>query len=134
MPETSELERGEFIQGWIALMQNQGLLVNADTTIMYTLLFGYLLVAHFAGKSLARPQALILTILYIVSFLTTLGNMALNLTANMRMQSAMLDACPECEMNPFVSLQGLTLITVVNSTMLIASLYFMWSVRRHKTE
>ena len=134
MPEISELERGEYIQGWIALMQNQGFLVNADTTILYTLLFGYLLVAHFAGKSLSRPQALILTILYIVAFVTTLGNMALNVTANMGMQSAMLDACPECEINPFISIQGLTLITLVNSAMLIASLYFMWSIRNSKIE
>ena len=134
MPEITELERGEYIQGWLALMQNQGLLINADTTVLYTLLFGYLLVAYFVGKSLTRAQSMILTALYTVAFLITLGGITLNGVANLGMYAEMMSICPECEQNPMISIPVIILIVVVNLAMLTASLYFIWSVRHPKTE
>ncbi|MEH6584827.1 MAG: hypothetical protein V7754_23100 [Halioglobus sp.] len=133
MPEISELERGEYIQGWIALMQNQGSLVNGDTTVLFTLLFGYLLAAHFVGRNLSKPESLIFTSLYIVTFLITLGNLASNVVASIRMQGELISVCPECEVSPLISMQALVLIALVDLAMLIASLYFMWSIRNRKT-
>ena len=134
MPEVTELDRGEYIQGWLALLQNQGELINADTAILYTLLFGYLLVAYFVGRSLTRAQSMILTALYTIAYLITLGNITLNGLANLSMYGEMMKICPECEPNPMISSQVVGLVVVVNLAMLTASLYFMWSVRSTETE
>ena len=115
-------------------MQGQGALVNADATVLFTLLFGYLVVAYFVGKDLSRTQSIIFTALYIVAFAVSLGNIASNAMANVALTYPLLDACPECEIPPLVSPEGTVLVCLVNLAMLTASLYFMWSVRHPKAE
>jgi len=130
----TELERGELIREWFTLMQGQGALVNGDTTVLFTLLFGYLVVAYFVGKDLSRTQSIIFTVLYMVAFVTSLFNMASNAMASVAFTYPLLDVCPECELPPLVSPEGTVLICLVNLAMLTASLYFMWSVRHPKAE
>ena len=130
MPEMTELERGEIIREWITLLQTQGILVNGETTTMMTLLFGYLLLAYFVGKSLSNTQSMIVTGLYIVAFVITLGNIVTGVLASAAMAAPFKDLCPECTLNPMSSPAGAVLVLLINLAMLIASLYFMWSVRK----
>jgi hypothetical protein len=134
LPEMTELQRGEIIRGWIELMQNQGVLVNADSTMMFTLLFGYLLVAYFVGKNLSRSQTLILTVLYIIAFVVTLGNIVGSAYATVTMKVALIQVCPECTVSPLISVEAIFMVATVNAAMLGASLYFMWNVRHPKIE
>jgi hypothetical protein len=130
----TELERGQVIREWIALLQTQGQSINLDTTTMFAILSGCLLVAYFVGKELPTKQVLILSSLYIVGIFATLANLLGNALSAVAINGALLRVCPECETSPLTSVEGVALVMVVNVAMVSASLYFMWSIRNPKTE
>ena len=100
---------------------------------MFTLLFGYLLVAYFAGKNLSRSQTLILTVLCVIAFVVTVGNMVSNAYATIAMKVALIQVCPDCVLSPMISVEDILIVVTVNAAMLGSSLYFMWNVRHPKT-
>jgi hypothetical protein len=120
-------------QGLIGLIQTQADLIANDATMMSTLLFGYLVVAYFVGRSLTKPQSLIFNTLYVAAFLATCFSATNSALVAVGLQNRYVEVSGLAEtptLTPMFVLLGVTL----NLCMLLASLYFMWSVRHPKTE
>ncbi|MCX2982857.1 hypothetical protein EYC98_18495 [Halieaceae bacterium IMCC14734] len=120
-------------QGLIGLMQTQAGLVANDLALWTGVLFGYLLVAYFVGSQLTKVQAAILNALYLAvsgasvfSLLT--GGLTIVGFAN---QYAMVSGNEKiATVSPEYTFFGIAL----NIACIVASLYFMWSVRHPKAE
>jgi len=120
-------------QGLIGLMQAQADLINNDLMMLTSAVFGYLVVAYFVGAQLTKVQAGILNSLYVAvtsaaSFSVLVGGFTVvafsnhysTITGNTQTATAS---------NEFV-LMGVTF----NACIVLASLYFMWTVRHPKSE
>jgi hypothetical protein len=123
------------IQGVVSLLQVQiGSLSDAIDQFMYAL-FAFLVAAYFVGASLNRRQMWVFTGLYTmwqIWLLTALvarsvlfGEIVYSLEKLVDSSSPFLTRMPGA-----LSSVSLFLLT----TALIASIYFMWSVRHPKTE
>ena len=110
----------------------QGMAERAFDVIQQSgnLLFGYLIVAYFVGAQLTRVQLAILNVLYLIwqlrlfFTLSIVGGNANILLGEMRINS------PELVPDGPSLLSGLALL----SCLILASLYFMWSIRHPKTK
>ena len=120
-------------QGLIGLIQSQAELISNDATMMSTLLFGYLVVAYFVGGHLTKPQSIIFSSLYVAGFLASTFSVTNSALVAVGLQARFVEVSGATEtptLTPMFVLLGVTL----NMSMLLASLYFMWSVRHPKTE
>jgi hypothetical protein len=120
-------------QGLIGLMQTQAGLVANDLALWTGVLFGYLLVAYFVGSQLTRVQAAILNALYLaVSGASVFSLLTGGLTiAGFADQYAMVSGNEKiATVSPEYTFFGIAL----NIACIVASLYFMWSVRHPKAE
>ena len=97
---------------------------------LITVLFGYLIVAHFIGAKLSRVQAGIMTALYL--FWLSRLFMVLGLLANNA--NIIFDEMRKISPIFTVSIPSLLMLYFLLSMLTLASLYFMWSVRHPKTE
>jgi hypothetical protein len=94
------------------------------------LLFGYLIVAYFVGVKLTKVQLAILNVLYLIwqlrifLILSIVGGNAGILLGEMR------------EISPELTPTGPSLLPSIAllSCLILASLYFMWSIRHPKKE
>jgi hypothetical protein len=97
-------------------------------TVYITFTFGYLAAAYFAGKHLTRNQALIVSALYVFSALSAM----LNLLSDLDFYGTALSHAPT--LAPQGALNGSEFwsiyMTVLLGAGIVASLYFMWSIRR----
>jgi hypothetical protein len=118
----------------MSLIQTQGELIQNDATQFTTLIFGYLLVAYFIGSHLTKVQVVILNTLYIASVGSTVFQMVTGGLTAMGFLERFYEVSENTRelsaMNPDYLLFGVAL----NIALIIASLYFMWSVRHPKTE
>jgi predicted neutral ceramidase superfamily lipid hydrolase len=118
----------------MSLIQAQGELIQNDATQFTTLIFGYLLVAYFIGSHLTKVQVVILNTLYIASVGSTVFQMVTGGLTAMGFLERFYEVSENTRelsaMNPDYLLFGVAL----NIALIIASLYFMWSVRHPKTE
>jgi hypothetical protein len=106
-----------------------------QATVIFTLIFGYLLVAHFVGQKLSRPQTVLLTICYLaMTIKLSVHTIIQGFLAEQFMNEYLLVIGRE--QGPPPALQAwLTIDTPVwYFVYIIASLYYMWSVRHPKTE
>ena len=120
-------------QGLIGLIQSQADLISNDATMMSTLLFGYLVVAYFVGTHLTKAQSLIFSALYVAVFLANTFSATNSALVAVGLQAHYVEVSGNSEtptLTPMFVLLGVTL----NLSMLLTSLYFMWSVRRPKTD
>lgn len=123
------------IQGAVSLFQVQSTaLGDAVQQFMYAL-FAFLVAAHFVGASLNRRQVWIFTGIYTLWQIYTMSILAARSFLLIRISESLaklLDSpSPMLDKMPWVlGSTGLFLLTIV----LIASIYFMWSVRHAKTE
>lgn len=108
---------------------------NVYVERLMTLMFGYLAVAYFAGSKLTRVQALIFTLLYLV------WTSGLVMSMREASQDVALVAQQMQQLNPQLHAaiwrnnsiaEGGGVIYLLLAC-IIASLYFMWSIRRSKT-
>ena len=97
---------------------------------LITVLFGYLIVAHFIGAKLSRVQAGIMTALYL--FWLSRLFMVLGILANNA--NIIFDEMRKISPIFTVSIPSLLMLYFLLSMLTLASLYFMWSVRHPKTE
>jgi hypothetical protein len=118
-----------FIQQW-QLGQGIGERVYDSIQQFGNLLFGYLMVAYFVGAKLTKVQLAILNVLYLIwqfrlflslRILSGNGNILLG---EMRIISPELTPDYPSILSLYALLTGL----------ILASLYFMWSIRHPKTE
>ncbi len=134
--EIAQLELMEVAraQGLLELVQGQGTLMQTDSTGFTTLLFGYLLVAYFIGAQLTRVQVSIFNMLYIFSIGSVMYQLLVNAFSAMafleRFYEISENTRGQTSLNPTYLAFGVILGCLVVS----ASLYFMWTVRRPKTE
>jgi hypothetical protein len=128
--EFMEIER---MQGLLGLIQSQVELISNDATMMSTLLFGYLVVAYFVGGKLTRIQSFIFSALYLAGMLGNLFSASSSAIVAIGFQAKFIEvsgASGAASLSPMFVLLGV----VMNLGMLLASLYFMWSVRHPKAE
>jgi hypothetical protein len=109
-------------------------LVQADIANWLALLFGYLLVAYFIGANLTRMQVIILNALYIAS----VGFLTFTIVSTSSVVSRLLDLLRGLTVRDTevmsMSLTAQWFAMALNLTMILASLYFMWSIRHPKAE
>lgn len=120
-------------QGLIGLMQTQAGIVSSDLAVWTGVLFGYLLVAYFVGNQLTKVQTVILNALY----LTVSGATVFALFTGGMTIVAFADRYAEVSGNEriaTVSPEFTIFGTTLNILCILASLYFMWSVRHSKAE
>ena len=113
-------------------------LVSDNVTQYMTVLFGYIAAAYFVGGELRRPQLWVFTGLYILWQVWTVAVLAVRMSGVRVLNDKMgelLAGAPREEAVPQGNYQwiGGTLVLVLLLA-LIASLYFMWSVRQPRSE
>jgi len=103
-------------------------------TIYLSVLFAYLVTAYFIGEKLSRPQAILLSGLYV--FVNLSQAWGLSLTLNhvgelLNRKAEEISPLTEWEQG-YVTYGSLWPITMVVGV--LASLYFMWNVRHSRAE
>ena len=121
----TEAEFVEAITSYMAVAYSQ-------TTQVIGLLFAYVIVAYLVGSKLSRSQVLVLTVLYVPIFVSALsGTMGAQMRAGVYAQR-LKEARPD---DLILLGYGNQFIAAVFAMLcLLASLWFMWSVRRPKKE
>jgi hypothetical protein len=100
--------------------------IQAEEGTFFTVLFGYLLAAHFLGDKLSVKQLLIFNGMYLATILGLVFNMWGGWN-DMYKWFAMARDAPTATVQPHIV--GAMLIYV---SLVLASLYFMWTVRHSK--
>lgn len=114
-------------QGYISTLQT-------EASILLSMIFGYLLVAHFIGESLSRTQVMIFNSLYLFTVSSSL------FVYNGHYQSIIFGVhrlialrARDAEDIPLAGTpDGAQIVIIAYTAMIIASLYFMWTVRHPK--
>ncbi len=111
--------------------------MNVDTTIYFTLVSAYLVVAFLVGSTLTRIQLFIVSTLYILWSLGTVNALHIGGRAAQRLQEGLI----EMESRYFIyddaaasTAFWVFSFNLIQLTGILASLYFMWSVRHPKRE
>lgn len=107
--------------------------MDSSATMYFTLVSAYLIVSFVAGAKLTRPQLTIVTTLYVLWVLGTVNTMYSMLSGALSLETALEQVNSTFDFGGGVG----TSLTVhgflaVQIGGLIASLYFMWSVRHPK--
>jgi drug/metabolite transporter superfamily protein YnfA len=107
----------------------------ANLAVLITLMSGYLVVAYLVGKRLTRTQILVTNALYLMSAFTIIaGGFQASLDLQiarkeMALQIPQLDLFSYAEQSIHV---WPSIIAIVNSCLVVASLIFMWQVRNSR--
>ncbi|MEH6584871.1 MAG: hypothetical protein V7754_23345 [Halioglobus sp.] len=114
-------------------------MTDGNIEIFGVYLFGYLLVAYFIGATLSRPQVIVLNVIYVLftgyQLLRVFGGILLSdlhegdLLELLEQRHGV--AYPSLDI---VNFEWAATITILHVFAVIASLYFMWSVRHPKAE
>ena len=118
------LELESITQGYISL-------VETEATILLSLISGYLLVAHFIGDSLTRAQLLIFNVLYLFTTLSSLAVYYGHYQSIVHSVERLLaeNAVSAGDIPVTGTPESAALLVLAYLSMIIASLYFMWTVR-----
>jgi hypothetical protein len=108
---------------------------TAILAVLITLMSGYLVVAYLVGKRLTRTQILVTNALYLTSAFTII---LASFSASLDIQIAkneMAFQIPQLNLLNYTSKYIYlwpSIIAIVNSCLVVASLIFMWQVRHPK--
>ena len=131
------LYKAEAVRQQIEILQNLAASLEVKFNGFTTLLFGFVLVAYFAGKNLTRNQVIILSVLYLATisqYILTYLMAGLGIVAAAA-QLAELDHASGNKLEDIIVTPARYYFgTLVQICCVLASLYFMWSVRHPKTE
>ncbi len=120
MLEMTQYELQDLFVSWVAQTQQM--------SITYlSIVSGYLLVAHFLGSQLSRPQVIIVNAIYIVYAIAQIGGFYSQMVTLADLGEASLQIGGYAD----IAAWGI-LWCSIQLTMLIGSLYFMWTVRHPK--
>jgi len=105
--------------------------LQTEETTFLTILFGYLLTSHFLGAKVSIIQLTVFNTIYIVLMSGLSFNMWIHWGATVSWfrgsgNSSPLEAITNGNVHMIVA-------SLMHVSLLIASLYFMWSVRHSKT-
>ena len=107
----------------------------ANLAVLITLMSGYLVVAYLVGKRLTRTQILVANALYLMSAFTIIGS-SFSATLDMliaRKEMALL--IPQLGLLNYAEVNIYfwpSIVVIINSCLIVASLIFMWQVRHPK--
>jgi hypothetical protein len=128
------LSTQEGIRQHVGLMLDTASLSLTSLSVYFSLIFGYLIVAYFAGANLTRVQNAVLTLLY-------LSTVIINRVAWVSIQQAgkvlnleLMELRPDVSQVPLFTNTAIVISTVVFAASIVGSLYFMWHVRHPKTD
>jgi hypothetical protein len=124
-------EQGFLDQAQIALVQTQAEILSSASLNFFTILSGYLLVAHFVAAQLSRGQAVVLNFLYIYIMAISVLGAHTAYIAGVRLTEARAEITPESIPESFWSLEGVWGLNAMSSLCIMASLYFFYSSRRN---
>jgi hypothetical protein len=128
------LSTQEGLRQHVGLVQEQASLAISSLSVYFSLIFGYLLAAYFVGANLTRAQSVILTLLYLSSiFLNRSGFLSIQLGGK-NLNMGLMELNPDARPVFLLSDAGIVFTMAVSTALIVASLYFMWSVRHPKTE
>lgn len=109
--------------------------MNSSATMYFTLVSAYLVVSFVAGARLTRPQLVIVNALYVLWVLGTINTMYSMLSGALSVEAELRKIGTDFNFGggagTDLSTSGFVLVQIAG---LVASLYFMWSVRHPKTE
>jgi len=107
----------------------------ANNGILITLISGYLVVAYFVGKQLTRTQVIIMNALYlIIALLLIAGSFYWGLDAQIARKMMALQI-PEFNLGGYAEVNTYlwpSIVSIVYSCLIFASLFFMWQVRHSR--
>lgn len=118
----TEYELFELLQGSYEKM-------NVDATIYFTLVSAYLVVAFLVGSSLTRIQLFIVNTLYILWSLATINSLYIGMRAAVKFQDGLIEMDSKFFVDDTSTAFWVFGFMFVQAAGIIASLYFMWSVR-----
>lgn len=128
MQKSYAIELEMVTQGYVATLQT-------EATILLSFIFGYLLVAHFIGDSLTRVQVSIVNTLYAFTVISDLAVYKGHYEAiTYSVQRMMEEGRDVSDIAVVGTPAGLKIVVTAYACMIIASLYFMWSVRHEDGE
>jgi len=129
MQKSHVLELEMVTQGYVATLQT-------EATILLSFIFGYLLVAHFIGKELTRVQMIIVNSLYLLTVISDLlVYKGLYESVTLSAKRMVDEGGRHVDQLAIVGTPtGLLFVVGAYALMIIASIYFMWSVRHEKPE
>ena len=128
------LSTQEGIRRQVGLVQEQASRALSSLSVYFSLIFGYLLAAYFVVANLTRAQNVILTLLYLSTiFLNRSAFLSIQLGGK-DLNMGLMELNPDARPVFILSDAGIVFATAVSAELIVASLYFMWSVRHPKTE
>jgi hypothetical protein len=111
--------------------------LQTEETTFLTILFGYLMAAHFLGARLPKTQLIVFNSMYLVTILGLIFNMWLqwegvynwmnSATAVASNQTIVIEGAASGEAHIYSAI-------CIYILLVLASLWFMWNVRRAKSE
>ncbi|MFT6770391.1 MAG: hypothetical protein ACJARU_000588 [Congregibacter sp.] len=130
------LERDVGLYALIALLQTQANLMGSTATLTFTLLFGYLVVAHLAATELSRVQVTILNTLYLAAMtIQALGLVTAHAGGiGLHGRIQLLTPVSQRTYEPFWSNSVQVAFLTFMAFIVAASLWFMWSYRSSKDQ
>jgi hypothetical protein len=127
------------IQGQVALFQTQVSSVGEGIQQFMTILFSYMAAAYFVGMNLSRKQAWIFTVIYVMWQLWAIVaviSRGFALQQIVEVLRRLLDSQGEISAAASILAEIPILLRMSSISLLlaalIASLYFMWSIRHPK--
>ena len=131
------LYKAEAVRQQIEIVQGLAASLEIKFNGFTTLLFGFVLVAYFAGKNLSKNQVTILTVLYLA---TIAQYVVTYLLSGLGIVSA-TSQLAELNHESGTQLAGIIATparyyfgAAVQVSCVLASIYFMWSVRHPKSD
>ncbi|MEH6550049.1 MAG: hypothetical protein V7711_17250 [Pseudomonadales bacterium] len=135
--EAAQLGHVQFEQAGIVLALAQSQVSITITQIIYsnTLLAGYLVAAYLVGANLSRMHVSILNSFFAVTYVQIAHQVIENTFAAREMTLAYLELSNVAAALPItMSLEYIGFGIITFTAVLVAALYFMWSIRHPKTE
>ena len=122
------------LQAQGSLIQAQGTLVIDNLTLYYSLLFGYLPAAYAIGKKLSTIQTMVLTVLYLAAVIYNriYGFAVLTAMFQLENQFSVMTGTLDTASQTAEQSSMLTFVTSFVVLSILASLFFMWSIRHSK--
>ena len=128
------LSTQEGIRQHVGLLLDTVSLSLTSLSVYFSLIFGYLIVAYFAGAKLTRVQNAILTLLYLCTVIINRVAWLGIQQAGKKLNLELMELRPDVSQAPLFTDSGIVISTVIFAASIVGSLYFMWHVRHPKTE
>jgi hypothetical protein len=121
---------------WIEMAQAANSNEIGYASLLITIMSGYLVVAYLVGTKLSRAQVTTVNALYVVSSISMIAGLWQNNYDNMLARHHAYTYIPDMSgaVSASLILMIPTSIAFVYSGLIIASLFFMWSIRHPRTE